>query len=131
MLCRIHECRALQGSSNAAGDGTEGTAERRDAQERPLFALRVDNFSGREWALPGSAHRARTRDGPSQKGHGWTFSTICQPLTYCCSCCNCSARAGRSTVVASNVIDLPSRRIFNFTWVPGLRLEMRINASCA
>src|SRR5713226_3265804 len=26
--------------------------EHRDAQERPLFALRIDNFSGREWALP-------------------------------------------------------------------------------
>src|SRR5216684_4471071 len=77
MLCRMHECRALQGSSNAAGGGTEGTAERREAQERPLFALRVDNFSGREWALLGSARRARTMDGPSQKGYGWTFSTTC------------------------------------------------------
>ncbi|SRR5713226_8256598 len=29
-----HECRALQGSSNAAGGGTPGAAERREAQER-------------------------------------------------------------------------------------------------
>jgi len=35
----MHKCRALQGSSNAAGGGTEGTAERKDAQERPLFVF--------------------------------------------------------------------------------------------
>ncbi len=41
--------------------------ERREAQERPLFALRVDNFSGREWALHSSAPRARTRGEADQE----------------------------------------------------------------
>src|SRR5712692_8772382 len=36
-------------------------------EQTTLFALRVDNFSGREWALPGSARRARTRGEADQE----------------------------------------------------------------
>src|SRR5712692_7553457 len=109
----MHECRSLSASCLPRHLHLPVRRERREAQERPLFALRVDNFSGREWALHSSARRARTRGeadqeegpvdlppaervrqgrrtpafeqsqdceakkGPSQKVHGWTFSTTC------------------------------------------------------
>src|SRR5713226_8305344 len=48
MLCRMHECRSLSASCLPRHLHLPVRRERRDAQERPLFALRVDNFSGRE-----------------------------------------------------------------------------------
>src|SRR5713226_2390948 len=67
VLCRKYECRSLSASCLPRHLHLPVRRERRDAQERPLFALRVDNFSRREWALPGSARRARTRGEADQE----------------------------------------------------------------